>query len=287
MRIAVTGTTGRVGRALADRLADRHEIIEVPRSLLDLASPDPAGPLEPLDFDILLHPAAMTGLEACEDDPDLAYRVNAHAPKELARLCANRGKRIIAFSTDYVFGGHEPGLRTEEEKAEPLSVYGASKLAGEEGVIEAGGTVVRVSWVFGPEKAAFPDQVFDDALAGRPLAAVADKYSLPAFTGDLADWIAGMLSNGFPPGILHACNSGDPVTWHDLACETVGFLHEHGHLPAVPEVRRLGLSEIPFFRAARPWYTAMSTDRLTGLLGVRPRDWRDALKAHLADRISR
>jgi len=129
--------------------------------------------------------------------------------------------------------------------------------------------------------------VVNGALAGKPLAAVADKYSLPTYTGDLADWVEELLSKGFPPGILHACNSGDPVTWHDLARATVDFLHEWGCLPEIPEVRALSISDIPTFRAERPRHTAMSTERLTGLLGWRPRDWRDALKAHLADRISR
>lgn len=287
MRLAITGTTGRVGRALADRLAGEHEILEIPRSALDLAMPDPASGLAALDFDVLLHPAGMTGLEACEDDPELAHKVNAEAPAALARFCAERGKRIVAFSTDYVFDGREPGLRHEDGKTEPLSVYGRTKRDGELGVLEAGGTVVRVSWVFGPEKAAFPDQVFADALAGRPLAAVADKFSLPTFTGDLAGWIGGMLEHGFPPGIFHACNGGEPVSWHDLACETVGFLHERGLLSALPEVRPLELAELAFFRAERPRHTALATDRLAELLGGRPRGWREALRAHLAVRISR
>ncbi len=287
MRLAITGTTGRAGRALANRLADRHEIVEVPKAVLDLASPDPAASLAGVEFDALIHPAGMTSLEACEDDPDRARRVNAGAPAALARFCAEHGKRMLAFSTDYVFDGREPGLRTESDEPAPLSVYGRTKRDGESGVLDAGGTVVRVSWIFGPEKPAFPDQVLADALAGRPLSAIADKFSLPTFTADLAGWIDTLLRCGCPPGIFHACNSGEPVSWHDIAREVVRFLHSAGRLPAIPEVKALQLDEIPFFRAPRPRHTALATGKLADLLGHAPRDWKEALREHLTGRISR
>ncbi len=287
MRLAITGTTGRVGRALANRLTGRHEIVELPKVVLDLDSSDPAVALADLEFDALIHPAGMTSLEACEDDPDTARRVNADAPAALARFCTERGKRMLAFSTDYVFDGREPGLRTESDDPAPLSAYGRTKRDGELGVLDAGGTVVRVSWIFGPEKPAFPDQVLSDALAGRPLSAIADKFSLPTFTADLAGWIDTLLYRGCPPEIFHACNSGEPVSWHDIAREVVRFLHDTGRLPAMPEIKALRLDETPFFRAPRPRHTALAAGKLADLLGHDPRNWKEALREHLAGRISR
>ncbi|MEK7952697.1 SDR family oxidoreductase [Luteolibacter soli] len=277
MRLAITGTTGRVGRALADRLAGCHEIVELPRTRLDLGADGCERVLAELDFDVLLNPAGLTSLEQCEDDPELAHRVNAEAPLRLAEACG--GRPMLHFSTDYVFDGVTSGLRHEDEVPSPLSVYGKTKAAGEAGVLAAGGTVMRISWVFGPEKPAFPDQIVAKALAGQELAAVADKYSLPCFTPDLCEWVDGWLDAGCPGGIFHGCQSGEPVSWHGMALEIVALLGERGI--AAPEVKALSMAGMTAFRAPRPRHTAMATDRLTDLLEKAPRDWKSALRDHV------
>ncbi len=281
MRVAITGTKGRVGRALADRLARDHEVIELPRNRLDLARSGGERVLADLDFDVLLNPAGLTGLEQCEDDPALAKQVNAIAPGAFAHAC--HGKPMLHFSTDYVFDGRRPGLRMEDEPTSPLSVYGKTKAEGERGVLEAGGTVMRVSWVFGPEKPAFPDQILARALAGQELEAVKDKFSLPAFTTDIAEWVACWMAKRCPAGVFHACNSGAPVSWHGIASEIVEFLAAKGI--GAPPVKALTLDEMTVFRAPRPRHTAMSTKRLEALLGAPPRDWREALHEHLESRL--
>lgn len=284
MRIAITGTTGRVGRALADHLAARHEVIELPRAVLDLGDPGCAGVLAGLDFEVLLNPAGLTNLEQCEDDPDLAQRLNAGAPGELAAACRARGKKILHFSTDYVFDGFQPGLRAEDESPSPLSTYGRTKRVGEERVLTEGGTIMRVSWVFGPEKPAFPDQILARALAGEELSAVADKFSLPAYTPDIAEWAEAWIMGGTPGGIFHACNGGPVTSWHGIATEITGFLRERTGR-SIPEVKALQLNDMKVFRAPRPRHTAMATKRLEALLGHPPRDWREALHRHLESRL--
>jgi dTDP-4-dehydrorhamnose reductase len=277
MRLAITGTTGRVGRALADRLAADHEVIELPRTLLNLAVKGCDQVVAGLDFDVLLNPAGLTSLEQCEDEPEFAKRVNAEAPEALAKACGNRP--MLHFSTDYVFDGEQPGLRHEDDPVNPLSVYGKTKAAGETGVLAAGGAVMRVSWVFGPEKPAFPDQIVAKALAGQDLAAVADKFSLPCLTTDLCGWVSGWLQAGCPAGIVHACHGGEPVSWHGMAREIVALLAEKGI--AVGEVKALSMADMAAFRAPRPRHTAMATERLSALLGHPPRDWREALREHV------
>jgi dTDP-4-dehydrorhamnose reductase len=284
MRLAITGTTGRVGRALADRLGRCHEVLELPRQALDLASGRVAEQLAARSFDALLNPAGLTGLEDCEDDPELAWRVNAEAPGECARVCAARGVPMLHFSTDYVFDGSVPGWRSEDEPPEPLSVYGKSKREGERRLLAAGGTVMRVSWVFGPEKAAFPERVLADALAGRDVAAVADKFSRPTFTGDLAGWVAAWLEVGAPGGVFHACNGGPATSWHGMAAEILAVLAERGL--AVPALRPLELDRMTAFRAPRPRHSAMATPRLEALLGRTPRDWREALREHVQHQLA-
>lgn len=284
MRLAITGTTGRVGRALADRLSRDHEVIELPRTRLDLADPASVEQLADLDFDLLLNPGGLTNLEQCEDDPDLARQVNAEAPIRMAEICRRSGRKILHFSTDYVFDGIEPGMKGEEYPPSPISVYGRTKEEGERGVLATGGTVLRVSWVFGPEKAAFPDLVLARALAGEEVSAVADKFSLPAYTRDLGEWTAALIRKGCPPGLFHACNSGPVTSWHGIAEEILAYLKEARGMD-VPAPKPLLLAEMTAFRAPRPRHTAMATERLESLLGEPLRDWRLALREHLDSRI--
>ncbi len=287
MRVAVTGTTGRVGAALARHFASIHEVIPLPRQVCDLADPKSlATALDRLECDVLLNPAGITSLEDCEDDPALAMRVNAEAPGEIAAWAASRGVPVFHFSTDYVFSGKAAGLRHETDIPEPLNVYGRSKLAGENAVLAwPENCVVRVSWVFGPEKPSFVDAIHDAALVSRPLAAVADKFSLPVFTTDLAQWMERLVELK-TSGIIHSCNSGEPASWHDMATAVVEEMTACGTLPAVPPIQAQALEEMAAFRAVRPRFTAMATDRLTGILGCQPRSWREALKEHVRWRYS-
>jgi len=278
MRIAVTGITGRVGAALAKYFANEHEVIGLPRSVCDLAdAASVARCLEALECEVFFNPAGITSLEVCEDDPWLAMRVNAEAPGQITEWAASRGVKVFHFSTDYVFQGEPPGLRCELDETRPVSVYGRSKLAGERAVLEnPGNCVVRISWVFGPERPSFIDQQFDAALAGRPLAAVADKFSLPVFTDDLCEWMAQLLAQN-TGGVIHACNSGEPISWYDLTLAVLEEMVECELLTTTPVVRRRTLSEMVSFRAVRPRFTAMDTQRLAGILGEAPRPWRVAM----------
>lgn len=282
LRVAVTGTTGRVGAALARRFAAGHQVIELPRRMFDLADPAAmARVLGDLECDVFLNPAGLTGVEDCLDHPALAWRVNAEAPGEIAGWAARHRVRLIHFSTDYVFGGDEPGLRHEGDPVAPRNDYGRSKLAGEQAVLaQPGCCVLRISWVFGPEKPSLVDTIRRLALQGEPLAAVADKFSLPTFTRDLADWVVA-LADATDTGVFHGCNSGEPVSWHGLAEETVRHLVRSGRLGQEPAVARQLLDEAAAFRAVRPRHTAMATPRLTGLLGKPPRPWQEALADYL------
>ena len=281
-RVAITGTTGRVGAALAGKLADHHDVIPLPRTALDLADDvSLRTALDGLDCDVFLNPAALTSLEACEDDPKLAMRVNSAAPGKIAEWAAANGVRMIHFSTDYVFAGDTMVKPDEAAEAKPLSAYGRSKLAGERAVLHhPGHLVLRVSWVFGPEKPSFIDQVFKTALAGGKLSAVSDKTSLPTYTVDLCDWIEDLLHTPVG-GILHACNPGAPVSWHGLAVRVVREMQQAGLLDHAPEVEPLVLSEMKSFRAARPRFTAMDCTRLASIVSSPPRPWEAAVREYV------
>ena len=287
MRIAVTGTTGRVGAALVRHLAPHHEIIPLPRRICDLADTvSLKNALARTECEVFINPAGLTSLEACEDDPALAKRVNAEAPGEIETWASARGVLVFHFSTDYVFSGATPDLRTESETPAPVSEYARSKLAGEHAILRnPENCVIRIAWVFGPEKPSFVDHQFDAALEGRPLAAVADKFSLPVYTRDLAIWIERLIHLK-TSGIVHACNSGESVTWHWLATAVAEEMVACGALGAFPAIRSQALEEIASFRAKRPRFTAMDTRRLTEILGHTPRSWRDALAEYVRGRCS-
>lgn len=237
--------------------------------------------LAELECDVLLNPAGMTDLEDCHDHPELAWRVNAEAPGELAAWAARKGVRLIHFSTDYVLDGTAPGLKPEDHPVAPLSDYARSKHAGEQAVLaHPGSCVVRVSWLFGPEKPSFVDKVRRQAMRGEEIAAVADKFSLPTFTADLAPWIEALVHSR-TTGVFHACNSGEPVSWHGLARATLDVLERTGVLAERPALIEQALDSMAF-RAPRPRHTAMSTGRLAAALGIRPRPWQEALADYLS-----
>ncbi|QUE50021.1 sugar nucleotide-binding protein [Luteolibacter ambystomatis] len=284
VKVAVTGTTGRVGAALARYFQQDHEVIGLPRREFDLADPARmAAALEGLDCDVFLNPAGLTGLEASEDDPVLAHRLNAEAPGELVEWAQHRGVHFIHFSTDYVFSGEEPGLRTEEDEPRPLSVYGRTKREGELAVlVHPGACVVRVSWVFGPEKPSFTDSIMRAALEGRPVSAIGDKWSLPTFTRDLSEWVGDLVKNR-TEGVIHACQSGEPASWHDMAEVIVDELVRQGRLSSKPVIEATMLDSVAAFRAPRPRHTAMATNKLAALLDRPTRAWQDALREYVRE----
>ena len=155
--------------------------------------------LASIDFDVLLHPAAMTSPDAGEDDPELAGRVNAEAPGVLAAECRRRGARMIHISTDYVFGGRAPGMRDEDDAAIRLSVYGtdASWPASGRCWADRGPACCGCAGSIGP--GAGLSRAGDRAgPGGRRLWGVADKFSLPTFAPDLVDWIGAVRAPEVP-----------------------------------------------------------------------------------------
>ncbi len=286
LRVLLLGATGRLGAALRRRWSARHQVTPLPRAALDLARPveEVRAALAALPrFDVLVNAAAEADVDRCEREPLLAESINHHAVAALADTCADRGARLVHFSTDYVFDGAGRAPLTEESPTAPLSAYGRAKLAGERAALGRGADalVVRVCWLFGPDKPSFPETILRRAQAEDHVAAVSDKWSTPTFTEDLAEWLEPLLSPGGPGGLLHACNAGS-ATWRDYAQRVLDLARVAGlPLRAAPEVRPLRLAEMRAFLAPRPPYTVLNLRHLATLLGRPPRSWEDALAEHL------
>lgn len=289
-RILLLGGSGRLGRVLTSAWRNRHALLQPGRAELDLAQPDRlTTALAAFDFDTLVNTAGLTSPDACEDAPDLAWRVNAESPGRLAQLCAERGARLIHLSTDYVFAGNGTEPLGEEAPTEPVNVYGHSKLAGEQAVLAAcpGALVARVSWLFGDAGSDVPAAVLDRALRGVALDFIEDKWSAPTWTHELADWLEALISDRREVnGLLHLCHSG-AASWRDFAQAVLDLGHEVGLLPQALSTQGRRLAEFTGFRAARPPWTVMDNARLAGLLGTAPRPWREALLLHLQRRADR
>ena len=280
MKIVIVGSGGRLGAALArDWSALGDQIVGFNHASLDLGDTAALhGALDPLEFDALVNCAALTHVDYCESHEDEAYRINAGAVADLGEICAAKNARMIHISTDYVFDGEKRTPYLEEDAAQPLGIYAASKLAGESALLEnfPQHLSARVSWVFGPDRPSFIDQILKRATETDALGAIADKIAVPTYTLDIAKWLRPFLHDIREGGLLHLCNSGE-CTWQQygqyaLDCAAAAGVVLKGHTVA-PQ----NMSDIAAFIAKRPVYTVMSTERLTRLTGLKPRSWQDAV----------
>jgi len=278
MKILVTGVTGRLGEAFLRLLPELgHEVVGLTRDqldLMDVAGID--GALLDAEYDILINPAGMTGLEQCLDAPEAAMQVNAYAPEQMAYICAEKGAKFVHFSTDYVFDGESVEPLTEESETNPISDYGKSKAEGEELVLDACGDalVCRVSWIFGPGKKSVFDGVLEQALRGEQGAYIADKWSVPSYADDIVAWTMHLLE-AQESGIYHLCSDDDPVSWWDYACGVLAGAQAAGVIDSYTTPEKQSLASMAAFRAKRPVHTAMSCEKLKET-GASTRSWAEA-----------
>lgn len=266
-------------------------MIGLTRKELDLADPESIRrALEPLEYDRLILPGALTAVDYCEDHEDEAFAINADGPKLIAEISAEKGAHVTYISTDFVFGGLSERAYTEEKVPKPLSVYGASKLEGEESVlgVSQDNLVARVSWLYGAGKAAFPEWIIQQAMKQTSLALPEEKIGSPTYTGDVVDYLASLLSlNGGTPsgGIFHLSNSGQ-CTWQQWG----QFCIDQAAAAGLPLKTRViaanGLEDITAFVAKRPINSVLSTEKFTRHTGVTPRSWQDAMREHFAKTLA-
>jgi dTDP-4-dehydrorhamnose reductase len=285
-RIIVIGANGRLGAALARAYVRDFEVTGFDRNQLDLRKLDQIRSiLSNTQFDLLLNCAALTNVDYCESNREDAFLINAETPRLIAEICAEKSARLIHFSTDYVFDGKQNAPYTEKDTPVPLSVYGESKLAGERRVLQVSSNnlVVRLSWVFGPDKPSFIDQIIQRARENETVTAVADKFSSPTYTIDVANWLRLAWEND-AQGILHLANGGE-CSWQQWAQYAIEVCRSVGMSLKADHVEKLSLSDMKNFVARRPVYTVLSTAKFTALTGVQPRHWREAIAEYISAHV--
>ncbi|MDF4251743.1 dTDP-4-dehydrorhamnose reductase [Streptomyces sp. WMMB303] len=281
-RILLTGADGLLGTALRDVLArdgDRWQVHGVSKDDFDIADAAAVhGATAGFRPHVVVHSAAHAVVDDCEHDPALALRVNVAGVRNVVAACRRTGARLIHLSSDYVFDGAEvpPGGYREEDVPCPLNVYGLTKLAGERqcALLGTAGLSVRTSWLFGGD-----NPRVDNVLAalvrarrGEPAGHIADQYSRPTSTADLAEALVRLLAAPEPvSGTLHIANEGT-ASWYEVA------LALRELYPRMPEPKPLSTAEAGF-AGERPRDSTLSTDRLAGL-GMRLPHWRDALERY-------
>lgn len=287
------GAGGRLGAALMREYREKFDVTGLDHAQLDLGNPeDVRARIDNLDFDVLINAAAFTNVDLCEKEREQAFRINGEAPRLLAEICRDKKAKLIHFGTDYVFAGDKREPYREEDPAKPISVYGESKRAGEENVlaVQDRHLVVRVSWVFGPDRPSFVDAVIERARESENVDAIADKFATPTYTLDVAQALEavvaaplsgadrGKAGAGGPSysGILHFANAGE-CSWQEYAQHALDCCHEAGVPLKARKVAPLKLADMKTFIARRPVYSVLSTAKFTSLTGITPRSWRDAV----------
>jgi dTDP-4-dehydrorhamnose reductase len=283
MKIVILGAGGRLGAALLREYRDKFHVVGFNHTQLNLS--DLGAVREKLrntSFDILINAAGFTKVDLCETQPDRAFLINAEAPRVVAEICDEKNARLIHFSTDYVFDGAKCEPYTEEDQASPISVYGESKLAGENNVLAAKSQnlVVRVSWVFGPDRPSFIDAMVQQAQENDEVDAVVDKFSTPTYTLDIAAMLPRVFDGNVSGGILHFANAGQ-CSWREYAQWAVDCCLEAGLPLRVKTIGVRKLRDMANWIARRPVYSALSTAKYTKLTGISPRTWREAVSDYI------
>jgi dTDP-4-dehydrorhamnose reductase len=281
----VVGSGGRLGAALMREYRDKFEVTGFNHTQLDLSNfNEMREKLRETDFDVLINAAAFTNVDLCETRRDQAFLINAEAPRVLAEICREKNAKLIHFSTDYVFDGEKRQPYVESDSANPISIYGESKRAGEKLVLATQDRhlIVRVSWVFGPDRPSFIDAMIKRAQENAEIDAIADKFSTPTYTQDIAEMLPELFDLDVEGGILHFADAGE-CSWQKYAQWALDCCREFGVSVKAKTVGALKLKDMKNWVARRPVYSVLSSAKYTELTGVAPRAWHDAV----ADYISR
>lgn len=226
MRLLVTGAGGMLGQDVVRAAeATGDEALALARGDLDVTDERAvAAAISDEHFDAVINCAAWTDVDGAESDPDGAHAVNAVGAENVAQAAAHVGARLVHVSTDYVFDGDrspDDSAYVESDMPAPRSVYGASKLAGEQAVVEVGGSyaIVRASWLFGVGGRNFVATMLDLGADRDEVTVVDDQIGCPTATAHLAPALIALAREPDAEGIFHVAGGGR-CSWHELAVET-------------------------------------------------------------------
>lgn len=284
VRTLIFGRTGQLARELERADAPGLERTFLGREAVDLAGPEAAAEaVRAARPELVIIAAAYTAVDRAESDEAAARLVNGEAPTRIAQACAEAGAAVVHVSTDYVFDGSKAEPYVETDPTGPISAYGWTKLAGEQGVLESGAraAVVRTAWVYSPWGSNFPKTMLRLAGERDALRVVADQVGTPTAAGDLAAALLTLgtkLARGEPAaaGLFHYAGAGE-TSWAGFADAVLAGAAKRGGraVPVIP----ISTAEFPT-PARRPANSRLATEKIAAL-GLTPRPWREALEQML------
>jgi dTDP-4-dehydrorhamnose reductase len=293
MKILLLGANGQVGWELRRALAPLGDVKACGRAEADLSDLDRLRDLvRASEADIIVNAAAYTAVDKAESEPQLAARINSEAVGLLAGEAKRTKAWLVHYSTDYVFDGHKIGAYVETDATAPVSVYGATKLQGEDAVRAVGGRylIFRTSWVYAPRGKNFPRTILNAAKARDELKVVADQIGAPTSAELIADVTAQALWSAQQSqtperytGTYHLVAGGE-TSWHAYARLLVGLAAAKGHpIKATPErILPISSAEYPT-PAKRIANSRLATDKLRATFGLALPNWEDGLDRFLEE----
>lgn len=282
-KILLTGIDGQLGQELKQSLASLGEVIGFGREKMDLAQTHIIRQIiEEVKPDFIVNAGAYTAVDQAETEVELSHAVNAIAPTIMAETAQKLGATLLHVSTDYVFNGQKNTPYLEENSTNPLSSYGKSKLAGEEGIKEACQSyiILRTAWVYGTYgKSNFVKTMLRLGKEREEIRVVSDQVGSPTWAKDIADAITELLQQEpLVTGVYHFTNSGI-ASWYDFAVAIFEEAKQLGFPLKIKQVTPITTADYPT-PAKRPPYSVLSNQKISAILG-HPPYWRDSLRQML------
>ena len=295
MKILLTGINGQVGHALQSSLSN-HQLIALSRDALDLTDSDAIRRIvRETKPNLIINPAAYTAVDKAESEAELAFAINATAPQVLAEEAAKLGAGLIHFSTDYVYDGAKLSPYLETDVVNPVSVYGKSKLAGEDAIRAVSGItglphlILRTSWVYGAYGKNFLKTILRLAGEREKLTIVGDQFGAPTSSESIADALVNLVEKWqssqkslqeSQSGIYHFTNTGK-TSWHGFSCEIINEYNKLAGAPAlitsVENVLAITTADYPT-PAARPANSCLENRKLKQTFGIELPSWQQGLQ---------
>ena len=280
MRILVTGKNGQVGKELS-RLSSAHfEVVSVGRKECDLSSEaDLRSIVRQVKPAVIVNAAAYTAVDRAESERDLCFAINATAPRILAEEAETLNALLIHYSTDYVFNGDKPAPYLESDPIDPVSVYGASKAAGEAAIVAAASRylVLRTSWVYAAEGKNFLLTMLRLGAERPELRVVDDQIGAPTSAAAIAAATFQLIEQPAPPAGIYHMTAAGTTSWYGFA----KTIFESGILTAPPRVHPISSSEYPT-PARRPANSVLANDKFAHTFGFCLPSWQQQLQEVLA-----
>jgi dTDP-4-dehydrorhamnose reductase len=284
VKVLIAGAAGQVGRALVDSIPTPIEVVKCSHQGLDVS--DERVVLSCIRLhapDVIVNAAAHTAVDRAESEPELARRVNSDGPRYLALAAREVGARLVHISTDFVFDGASSIPYPPEAPTNPLNVYGVTKRAGEQAVLEVlpeRSVVLRTSWVYAAEGSNFVRTMLRLMGANAAVRVVADQVGTPTAAQSVAQAIWRIMERPSLTGIHHWSDAG-VASWYDFAVAIADIAENLGLLASKITVTPISTEEYPS-AARRPRYSVLDT-RSLAVLGIARVHWRRQLQSVLGE----